>query len=88
LRVNPSLLALIPAGFPCTNPAMRRAAIVLILLLPAFPGCAICGTILELLFPPHDSEHARQNAIFEGYQNDRKWMEGKESGAWNPSTLP
>ena len=71
---------------------MRRVALVLLLLLPMCSGCAICAKVLSFFFPATDWEQEReiehQNAVFQGYEDDRKWMEGKESNAWNPSTLP
>jgi len=69
---------------------MRRPILALALMLPACSGCACCSYILNGLLggDSTDDEIDRQHAIFAGYENDRKWMDGKESNAWNASTLP
>lgn len=71
---------------------MLRAILALSLLLPTCSGCAACAKIFNFLFSGDDEswreEHERQNAIFEGYEQDREYTEGKASNAWNPSTLP
>jgi hypothetical protein len=72
---------------------MRKLTLaVAVALFPACSGCAACAKALSFLFPSTDWEQEReieyQNAKFQAYEDDRKWMEGKESNAWNPSTTP
>lgn len=71
---------------------MARALLLLSLMLPVCSGCAVCTTVLGIFFPDTDWEREReieeQNANFQGQENDQKWMSGKESNAWNPSTRP
>ena len=77
---------------------MRQVAIAVVLVLPLFSGCATCCDLCfdlasEMLFPgssltwDQQREIDEQNAIFQGYEDDRKARE-ESSKAWSVSALP
>ena len=71
---------------------MRRpisAVLALSLVLSAFSGCRVCFAVFDaLLSTSNDPEMDRQNAIFRGYENDKKVLDEHPSHVWNYSTTP
>ena len=61
---------------------------LLLLLLPACSGCAVCSTLINMFLSGEDEELTRQNEIFAGHEENRRELEAHKSGAWNPSVVP